>query len=185
MKLSEKLEMLRSLEGNLRGLNRPLNKSEVSRLVLEESGERISVAYLSQLESGKRPHMTETTREILAGFYKVHPGFFVSDPEGYDNTVTSVALDENLLDSWLLAGARQFAGEDSELAMALRCLAEHETTRSILLLAAELVRDPILFERFGAVARDNAAPPADITPAATPKESAVPKIKNLKRKDKS
>src|SRR5690606_11516652 len=116
MKLSEKLEMLRSLEGNLRGLKRPLTKSEVARLVEEESGEKISVAYLSQLETGKRPHMTETTRELLAGFYKIHPGFFVSDPDGYDGTVTSVPLAENQVDARLLSGARQFAAHDPELA---------------------------------------------------------------------
>ena len=92
MKLSEKLELLRALEGNLRGYKRPLTKSEVARMVEEESGEKISIAYLSQLESGKRPHMTETTRELLARFYKVHPGFFVSDPEGFDPNVTSVPL---------------------------------------------------------------------------------------------
>jgi hypothetical protein len=146
MKLSEKLELLRSLEGNLRGFSRPLSKSEVARLVEEESGEKISVAYLSQLETGKRPHMTETTRELLARFYKVHPGFFVSDPEGYDRTVTSVPLDENLLDSWILAGARQFCSVDAELATALRCLAEHEASRAVLLLTGELVRDRELMD---------------------------------------
>ena len=144
MKLSEKLELLRSLEGNLRGMNRALTKSEVSRMLEEESGEKISVAYLSQLESGKRPNMTETTRDLLARFYKVHPGFFVSDPEGYDRTVTSVALDENQLDSWILAGARQFCSMDAQLAAALRHLAEHEASRAMILLTAELARDPEL-----------------------------------------
>lgn len=146
MKLSEKLELLRALEGSLRNLNRPLTKSEVSRLVEQESGEKISLAYLSQLESGKRPHMTETTRELLARFYKVHPGFFVSDPEGYERTVSTIPVDENRLDAWILDGARQFATTDSELAMALRSLAEHETTRTMLLLSAELAQNPNLLE---------------------------------------
>ena len=151
MRLSEKLELLRSLEGNLRGLSRPLTKSEVSRMVEEESGQKISVAYLSQLETGKRPHMTETTRDLLAGFYKIHPGFFVSDPEGYDQNVTSVAMDENLLDSWILSGARQFSSRDPELALAMRCLAEHESSRAMLLLVGELARNRSLLEglRYG------------------------------------
>lgn len=146
MRLSEKLELLRSLEGNLRGLSRPLTKSEVSRMVEDNSGQKISVAYLSQLESGKRPNMTETTRDLLAGFYKIHPGFFVSDPEGYDQTVTSVALDENQLDAWILSGARQFSSRDPELALALRYLAEHEASRAMLLLVGELARNRNLLE---------------------------------------
>lgn len=147
MKLAEKLELLRGLEGSLRGLKRPLSKSEVARLVAEELGEKISVAFLSQLETGKRPHMTETTRELLARFYKVHPAFFVSDPEGYESSVTSVPLDENRFDSWLLSGARQFASIDPELALALRNLANHNASRAILLLTGEMVSDPDLLAR--------------------------------------
>jgi len=172
LKLSEKLELLRSLEGNLRGLNRPLSKSEVARLVEEESGEKISIAYLSQLETGKRPHMTETTRELLARFYKIHPAFFVSDPEGFDPNVTSVPLDENLLDSWLLAGARQFGTIDAELATALKHLANHEASRAVLLLTGELVRDGKLLARLRkAMAEENGngAVAAEVKPKATRK----------------
>ncbi len=147
MKLSEKLELLRGLEGNLRGLKRALTKSEVARLVNEEHSEKISVAYLSQMETGKRPHMSETTRDLLARFYKVHPGFFVSDPEGFDSSVTSVSMDENRLDAWLLSGARQFAPVDPDLASALRDLANHEASRTMLLLMSELARDPELVDR--------------------------------------
>lgn len=147
MKLSEKLELLRGLEGNLRGFRRPLTKTELARLVHEELGEKISVAFLSQLESGKRPHMTETTRELLARFYKVHPAFFVSDPEGYDSTITSVSVEEDRFDSWLLSGARQFSATDPDLAFALRGLASHEASRSMFLLMGELLRDPARLAR--------------------------------------
>ena len=34
-------------------------------------------------ESGARPHLTNTTRLLLAKFFKVHPGYLVDDPEGY------------------------------------------------------------------------------------------------------
>ena len=170
MKLSEKLELLRSLEGNLRGLKRALTKSEVARLVEEESEEKISVAYLSQLESGKRTHMTETTRELLANFYKVHPGFFVSDPEGYDTNVTSVRLDENLLDSWLVSGARQFCAEDPDLAHALRVLAEHEASRTMLLLLGEIVQNPELLGRL----RSTLTNPPVVSNGASPQIKPAP-----------
>lgn len=147
MKLAEKLELLRSLEGSLRGLKKPLSKSDVARLVEEEQGESISIAYLSQLESGKRPHMTETTRDLLARFYKVHPSFFVSDPEGFESSVTSISLYENRFDSWLISGAQQFADTDPELAEALRNLANHEASRAMLLLVEEIIRDGDLLAR--------------------------------------
>lgn len=164
MKLSEKLELLRGLEGSLRGLKRPLTKSEVSRLISDELEDKISVAYLSQLESGKRPHMTETTRELLARFYRVHPAFFVSDPEGYDSTITSVSMDENLLDTWLLSGARQFAASDSDLAFALRNLANHDASRAVLLLMGEMMRDPRLLDRLRTCIVEAAAENKDASP---------------------
>ena len=43
----------------------------------------LSQSYLSQIESGRRPHLTNTTRLLLARFFKVHPGYLVEDPEGY------------------------------------------------------------------------------------------------------
>ena len=41
----------------------------------------LSQSYLSQIESGARPHLTNTTRLLLAKFFKVHPGYLVDDPE--------------------------------------------------------------------------------------------------------
>jgi hypothetical protein len=173
MKLSEKLKLLRNLEGNLRGLKLPLTKSVVSRLITEEQNEKISVAFLSQLESGKRPHMTETTRELLARFYKVHPAFFVSDPEGYDSTITSVSMDENRFDSWLLAGARQFSVTDPELAYALRSLANHHASRAVLLLMGEMMRDPNLLERMRAVVSVSPAEPGKAAGAVPKRKTAA------------
>lgn len=187
MKLSEKLELLRGLEGSLRELKRPLTKSEVSRLIADELGEKISVAYLSQLESGKRPHMTETTRELLARFYKVHPAFFVSDPEGYDSTITSVSLEENSLDTWLLSGARQFASIDADLAFALRNLANHDASRAVLLLMGEMMRDPRLLDRLRAciaeAASENAAAPdSKSTPGKTGRGAGQAKTKSSSKR---
>jgi transcriptional regulator with XRE-family HTH domain len=148
MDLSEKIALLRSLEGNLRGMGRPLNKSEVSRMILDEHQEKISVPYLSQLESGKRPHMTEKTRELLARFFKVHPGYLVSDPKGYKTELSSVhQRGESCVDDWLREGASLFAGEDSEMAEAIRHLAEHHATRELLILAAEISQRPELISK--------------------------------------
>lgn len=147
MLLSEKLKLLRSLEGNLRGLRRPLTKSEVSRLLAEEHGETISQAYLSQLESGKRQHMTARTRELLAAFFKVHPGYLVSDPEGFGTELATAPLLEGRLDGWLEAAAQDLEMSDPEVAAALRELAGHSTTRKIILLLARLAGHPELLPR--------------------------------------
>jgi len=77
--LREKLRHLRAAEGERRGLGRPLTQSEVARAMRDELGASLSQAYLSQLEGGKRVHLTHTSREALARFYRVHPGYLVSD----------------------------------------------------------------------------------------------------------
>lgn len=82
MELAEKLRRLRKAEGMRRGLWRTLTQHEVTRAMRQEIGVSLSQAYLSQLESGKRVHLTNTTREALARFYHVHPGYLVSDPPG-------------------------------------------------------------------------------------------------------
>jgi transcriptional regulator with XRE-family HTH domain len=79
MDLAEKLRRLRSSEGMRRGLWRTLTQHEVIRAMRQEIGISLSQAYLSQLESGRRRHLTSTTREALARFYHVHPGYLVSD----------------------------------------------------------------------------------------------------------
>ena len=40
----------------------------------------ISQSYLSQIESGARPHLTNDTRLLLSKFFKVHPGYLVTIP---------------------------------------------------------------------------------------------------------
>ena len=64
--LGEKLRYLREVEGALRGLDRELSQHEVARLVKKETGKSISQSYLSQIESGARPHLTNSTRMLLA-----------------------------------------------------------------------------------------------------------------------
>jgi transcriptional regulator with XRE-family HTH domain len=108
MTLGEKLQHLRQLEGELRGLGRPMTKAEVLRAMRAELGEGVSHAYLCQLESGARTHMSPMTRSLLARFFKVLPGYLVSDPDGYEAAVVSdVAQEPDALRSWLAARAEE------------------------------------------------------------------------------
>lgn len=147
MLLSEKIRHLRALEGNLRGVGRPLTKSELSRLLQEEHGETLSQAYLSQLEAGKRTHMTARSRALLAAFFKVHPGYLVSDPEGFGTELSTGGLEEGRLDGWLEAAAQDLTTADPEVAAALRDLAGHTSTRKIVLLLARLISHPELLPK--------------------------------------
>ena len=159
MTLSEKLKLLRVLEGSLRGVNRALSKAEVARLIRDELGESISTAYLSQLESGKRLHMTEKTRDLLARFFKIHPGYLVNDPVGFRTDLLAMRDAEVRLDECLLTAAHSVADDDPALARALRAIIDHERTRSLLLVAAQLARHPQLLRRMES-AFDVPAPPS-------------------------
>lgn len=153
MRLGEKLRTLRLLEGSLRGLGREMTQAEVSRRIRQELGESISQAYLSQIESGRRPHLTNTSRLLLARFFQVHPGYLVDDPEGYHTELTSHLRGlEGRLDLWLAEGAERFRG-DADLARALHEVARHPDSRQCLLLLAEILRTPDLPERLHHVFR--------------------------------
>jgi len=79
MQLWEKLVQLRALAGERRGLGRPMTQVEVVEALRSEQGRPFSQAYLSQLERGKRVHLSNHSREALARFFQVHPGYLVSD----------------------------------------------------------------------------------------------------------
>src|ERR1700753_3424378 len=111
MKLGEKLKYLREAEGELRGLGRAITQQEMMRALKSETGTALSQSYLSQIESGARPHLTNTTRQVLAKFFKVHPGYLVDDPEGYHAELMSdVRGLEDKVDLWLIGGAERFRG---------------------------------------------------------------------------
>jgi hypothetical protein len=118
---------------------------------------------MSQIESGARPHLTNTTRLLLARFFKVHPGYLVDDPEGYHAELLSEArmlharADEGKLDLWLISGAEKFR-RDPELRRALLRSAEHEDTRRCLLLLAAILETPALADRLLEVLRPELAP---------------------------
>ena len=151
MKLGDKLRSLRAVEGSLRGLGRTMTQQELAAAMKREIGRGLSQAYLSQIESGARPHLTHTTRELLARFFRVYPGFLVDDPEGYTPDLQSElrAIDAKI-DSWLYAGAEQFTA-DPELQRALLAIAEYEDSRKAVLLLAEILRSPGLADRLDEV----------------------------------
>jgi transcriptional regulator with XRE-family HTH domain len=157
MKLGDKLRSLRSVEGSLRGLGRPMTQQELATAMKREIGRGLSQAYLSQIESGARPHLTHTTRELLARFFRVYPGFLVDDPEGYTPELQSElrAIDAKV-DSWLYAGAEQFTA-DPELQRAILTIAETPDSRAPLLLLAEILQSPGLAERLSEVLRPSNA----------------------------
>ena len=142
MTLGEKIRYLREVEGGLRGVGRPMTQLELVRAVRAETRKSISQSYLSQIESGSRRHMTQSTRTLLAKFFKVHPGFLVDDPEGYHTELVSdLRTTEGKLDVWLLQGAERFAS-DPEVSNALPKAARDRDTRGCFLLLGAILETP-------------------------------------------
>src|SRR6266436_1896886 len=147
MRLGEKIRYLREAEGALRGLDREMTQQEVVRAIKKELRKSLSQSYLSQIESGARPHLTNATRLLLAKFFKVHPGYLVDDPEGYSTEIVSdLGSLEDKLDLWLIAGAERFR-RDPELSQALLDVAKHEDSRGCVLLMGAVLENPGLAER--------------------------------------
>jgi len=147
MKVAEKLRYLRVVEGHLRGLNREMTQKEVATALRDEMKTPLSQPYLSQLEGGRRKHLTNTTRLILAKFFRVHPGYLVDDPEGFQTELSSdLGLQEDNLDLWLVNGAERFR-QDGPLAEALLKIAGDDDTRGCLLLLAAILQTPALADR--------------------------------------
>ncbi len=151
MRLGEKLRYLRLVEGTLRGRDREMTQQEVVRAIRAKMGRPISQSYLSQIESGARPHLTNSTRMLLAGFFGVHPGYLVDDPEGFHTELVSdVRVQEDQLDLWLVNGAERF-GRDRQVSQALLKLAQHEDSRKCLVLMRSILETPQLVDRLLAV----------------------------------
>src|SRR5216684_4144890 len=151
MKLGEKLRYLRLVEGTLRGLGREMTQQNLARALKKEMGGGLSQSYLSQIESGARPHLTNSSRMLLARFFKVHPGYLVDDPEGYHTELTSdLRAMQDRLDLWLINGAEEFAA-DPEVSHALLLTARHNDTRKCLVLLGAILEAPELVERLSEV----------------------------------
>lgn len=157
MTLGEKLRYLRSMEGTLRGLERDMTQQEVVAAIKRELSETISQAYLSQIERGVRPHLTNKTRLLLARFFKVHPGYLVDDPEGFHTELLSdFGETESRLDLWLVAGSETFRA-DTELSQALLAVSRHDDSRRCLILLGAILDTPELADRLMGVLRPDMA----------------------------
>jgi transcriptional regulator with XRE-family HTH domain len=147
MKLGEKIRYLREVEGTLRGLGREMTQQELVQAIRKDLGKSISQSYLSQIERGTRPHLTNSTRMLLAHFFKVHPGYLVDDPEGFANELISeVGVGEDRMDLWLINGAERFR-RDPEVSHALLEVARHDDSRACLILLGAILETPKLAER--------------------------------------
>ena len=178
MTLGQKIRHLRLVEGQLRNLHRPMTQAEVVRAVKRELGRSISQAYLSQLEAGVRPHLTQTSRTLLADFFKVHPAYLMDDPEGYRPELTSLlGASESSLDSWLYAGAERMA-KDPEIRRALVALADYRDTRKALMVLREVLQFPGLLDQLAGVLRGgegvHTAPPARRKSGSRPSRKELP-----------
>ena len=159
MRLGEKLRYLREVEGTLRGFGREMTQQEVVRALQKELKKSISQSYLSQIENGARPHLTNSSRMLLAKFFKVHPGYLVDDPEGFQTELISdVGASEDKLDLWLINGAERFRG-DPGLSQALLTVARHEDSRKCLVLLDAILDNPGLADRLLQVLKSNGRRP--------------------------
>jgi len=189
VKLSDKILYLREVEGSLRGLGRAMSQQELVRAIAEDSpGKAISQSYLSQIESGARPHLTNTTRLLLARFFKVHPGYLVEDPEDYQAEFRTAELIQSLaedkLDLWLVAGAERFGRSDPKLCRALLALAQHADSRRCLLLLHSILETPALVDRLIQVLNPTSLPgPALVSQSSVDKSVTTkdPKKRKVKK----
>lgn len=156
-----------------------MTQQELVRAIQSEnaSGKKgsgsISQSYLSQIESGARPHLTNTTRLLLAKFFKVHPGYLVDDPEGYQAELLSeVRNAEDKLDLWLVAGAERFR-RDPALSQALLSVANHHDSRRCLLLMEAIVETPTLLDRLFNVLQPQATASIEANDSASEPEKAL------------
>jgi transcriptional regulator with XRE-family HTH domain len=135
MNLSEKLKHLRAVEGELRGLNRPMTQVEVVKAMQEELHANLSQAYLSQLERGKRVHLTASSRDLLAEFFKVHPGYLVSDPPDYHTDLMTdmigMETTADRLETWMTACAEEWRS-DPVVGLFFKTLTQVENPRRYL-----------------------------------------------------
>ena len=147
MTVADKIRYLRVVEGHLRGLDREMTQKELVEAIGKELKRSISQPYLSQLENGNRRHLTNTTRLLLAKFFRVHPGYLVDDPEGFQTElITDLRDQEDKLDLWLIQGAERFH-RDAALASALLKIARHQDSRKCIVLLQAVLETPDLVER--------------------------------------
>jgi transcriptional regulator with XRE-family HTH domain len=120
-----------------------MTQVEVVKAMQDELQETISQAYLSQIENGKRVHLTASTRDLLSRFFKVHPGYLVSDPPDYStDLLTDMESETDRLGTWLAASAEEWRKEPV-IADFFESLASVEDPRQYIILLKELIELPV------------------------------------------
>ena len=140
-------------------MNSAMTQQQVAEAIAEEQSESISQSYVSQIENGLRPHLSNNTRMVLARFFKVHPGYLVDDPDGYSTELMSeVQTQEDKFDLWLTSGADTFR-RDEEVSAALVKLVRHPDSRKCIVLLGEIAETPDLVERLMQVLKPDGTHP--------------------------
>ncbi len=120
-----------------------MTQTEVVKAMQEELNESISQAYLSQLENGKRVHLTASSCDLLSRFFKVKPGYLVSDlPDFSTDLLTDIDYYTDRLGTWLMASAEEWRSEPLIQEFFER-LANIENPRRYLLLFHEMLGLPV------------------------------------------
>ena len=122
------------------------------------SAQTISQSYLSLIEKGTRPHLSHESRQLLARFFKVHPGYLVSDPPGYpDRAHVRRRVGRNRARSLAAATARR--GSRTIRRSAPRSIGSraHAESRRCLVLLGEMISMPGLVDRLSRDARSGGA----------------------------
>ncbi|MHB0871079.1 MAG: transcriptional regulator [Chloroflexota bacterium] len=162
MRLGEKLQHIRSLEGIHRGLGRAMTKAEVVRAMERELGKAISHPYLCQLEGGARVHMTAKTRELLARFFKVLPGYLVDDPEGFETSLrTEVPAHPDDLKEWFLRQAETLREEPYLAHLLFKLSRAQDPMRYVALLDRMLELPPEALDRVALAIEEEAGEERD------------------------
>ncbi|GAC1457540.1 MAG: hypothetical protein PVSMB4_17400 [Ktedonobacterales bacterium] len=148
MELRHKLLHLRAVAGRHRGLQRPLTQGEVVAAMRQAQGTSVSQAYLSQLERGTRTHLSNKSREALATFYGVHPGYLVTDPPDFAPYPAPAAHGETSVQAgphtggawvaWAVPGLHALLHDPSAHALLSR-LGDHPDPRRVLQLLEHLL----------------------------------------------
>jgi len=113
------------------------------RAMHAELGSGLSHAYLSQLESGARVHLSAASRDLLARFFEVHPAYLVDDPPGYQAEIVSAPLLEpDRLRSWLANRAEEQRSDPLVYRLLLR-LSQLDDPRRYVALFDDLLDLPL------------------------------------------
>jgi hypothetical protein len=107
-----------------------------------ELGKALSLPYLSQIERGARPHLTGGSRDLLARFFRVHPGYLVDDPEGFEEGLeTHFEPAASDLGEWLALRAEEQRGDPVLYEALLRVASCAEPRAALLALGRAVAAD--------------------------------------------